>query len=342
MSETLSDYIGASKRKGDVGIEVEVEFNAPFDVVPPKGWQMHNDNSLRNFGVEFVTDGPVKLDTVLARTTDVCEYIAKHAHDGSSTRSSVHVHVNCLRLTPIQILNGLLFSWLIEDSLLAQCASHRKNNRFCLTMKNAPILIKKIESLVAQHDFAFGVDQNHFKYANVAFHNLNRIGTLEFRGLQGVYDPKKITAWTELVHDAVMKPALKFQDPYHMWQELKKDLGLAKYLLDHKIQIDHKGMEENYWLIYNLIEGTDWDEYKQAWDKYWEAGRAIKKKPAPGEMRDIWDLDGNHIVAQAAGVRNPEDLRRAFNMVNVRRAGGNIVDAPVPQMPVEDPVVRRR
>lgn len=49
----------AAPKLGSVGLELEVEAQNPLPVVNEKSWKTKDDGSLRGFGAEYVSKGPI-------------------------------------------------------------------------------------------------------------------------------------------------------------------------------------------------------------------------------------------------------------------------------------------
>lgn len=275
----LGQYLGLQIRRGSVGLELEVEFNNDVAGFPPvKGWEFHVDPSLRGHALEFTTNGPISIDSLDEQLNLLFTEIHKYNPVKDTPRTSTHVHVNCTKLIPIQIMNGLIFSWLIEESLLNYCAPHRRSSRFCLSLRNAPLMMKNITRLVESFEFSFMADGGQYKYSNIAYHNLSRIGTIEFRGLEGTFDQKRIKEWATLVYNCIHTPAQMFKDPLDMWQQLQKNPDLFESITQNVLQINRKDIDENYWLMYHLFNGIDWPQYNQKWLDYWAKNEPKKKR----------------------------------------------------------------
>jgi hypothetical protein len=125
----------------------------------------------------------------------------------------------------------------------------------------------------------FYVRANDFKYANVAYHNLDTLGTIEFRGMRGVYDPEILIQWIKLCH-SIINAGTAFTDPLSMVEELQLEdnnfekvfdiLGIEDYTSEDIGEVSH-----NYYLLNNLIYGLDWSLIQKSYDNF---------KPFSGEV----------------------------------------------------------
>lgn len=225
MSQTLRDLTGLRNRSGDVGVEVELEWDG--DALPrgiqgtysatPDGsraWVGHQDNSLRN-GYEYTLDAPItidQLDWALNRLfTDVPRPLRW------SQRTSIHCHFNMLNKDIVKIYNNILGFWVLEDLILEQCAPHRRGNLFALPWKLAD---NQVTTLVEDYNkrrtpFAtFHTDR--YKYASMNLCNLTRFGTLEFRALEGTDDKNKIMMFFQGIHE-LFGNLEKFKNPAELF-----------------------------------------------------------------------------------------------------------------------------
>ena len=266
----LAMYLGVPVKKGDLGFEIEVEFKDPIDpmVVAAPGWGVHADGSLRGNGIEFISARPVHLKDKRNHLDTMLTVINKYNPIVDCPRTSVHVHVNCLGLTPTQIMTGLCYAWLVEEILLDQCGPERRGNRFCLSIQKAPALLKHLQQLVQTRDYSFPVNRDRYKYSNVAYHNLNSLGTIEFRGMRGVYDLNTLDKWADLCYGVIHSAARKFNSPVEVFEYAMNDPDHLKNLTGLDIKYDPASIEENFFLLHNLIYGSDWSTYTEGFNTF--------------------------------------------------------------------------
>lgn len=289
----LGQILGKNILVGDVGVEIEVEFNpAPARIMKlGSDWSVKGDGSLRgDYGCEFVSRGAITLDKLEDHIKSACDAINSNNFIKDSPRTSVHVHVNCLDKNPLQIFNGLILAWMVEEYLLKKCGKSRQNNRFCLPIRRAPLLFKNIQNLLMKNPLDFYVRANDFKYANVAYHNLDTLGTIEFRGMRGVYDPEILIQWVKLCH-SIINAGTAFTDPLSMVEELELEdnnfekvfdiLGIEDYTSEDIGEVSH-----NYYLLNNLIYGLDWSLIQKSYDNF---------KPFSGEVNLVHFKEFAHV-----------------------------------------------
>ena len=128
VMDFMSPRFGRMKStKGDVGIEIECEGTGNF-VVEAKGWETHNDNSLRgpggvgHGGVEYVTNGPICVSEVGGYVARLRDEILKAGGvlRVDSPRTSTHIHVNMQHEKLIDVVGCLVVFAAIEPLFLHQ------------------------------------------------------------------------------------------------------------------------------------------------------------------------------------------------------------------------------
>lgn len=108
---------GAPAPSGDVGIEVEVEFNKyPADrVFNMTSWREESDASLRGkFGREYKTSRAIKVSSVPKIVGNLFDFMSEGEYDRDSSRTSIHVHCNISNHTPVQLWTAVVALSLIH------------------------------------------------------------------------------------------------------------------------------------------------------------------------------------------------------------------------------------
>lgn len=214
MSRTLRNYLAvsgrgsASRRVQDsdaVGIELELEMPRRYDMydlIPPEGWTIHEDGSLRN-GVEFITEPTSDYARVLQ---NMQEYLNREDHFLISERCSVHVHLNMLDMTAEEILNFILLYTAFER-VLNVIAGGRDTNTYCLSVYQARDdyidLVRHIrQSMVLDNSWGWMTAgrsdrRNRRRYSALSLVRIGEIGTAEIRTHEGTLDMAKVTRWVD-------------------------------------------------------------------------------------------------------------------------------------------------
>lgn len=178
--------------QGMVGIEIEVE-NMKKGVHLEAYWDVKNDGSLRNHGMEFVSV-PLQIKQVqLALDHVYTQMNADNAPDFSN-RTSVHIHVNCRDLTQDQIFNFVLLYAIFEKHFYQVAGTRRMNSIFCVPLFRT----NQMETI---NDVIYRMNPNWQKYCGLNLLPLfaNNVtqgyGTIEFRHLYGTSSQQEILEW---------------------------------------------------------------------------------------------------------------------------------------------------
>lgn len=179
-------------QQGYVGIEVEVE-NIVRDVPLQAYWQAKADGSLRNHGVEFVSN-PLAVKQIQLAVEHLYSAMYQDNNPDFSPRTSVHVHVNCRDMTQDQVFNFVLLYAIFEKHFFAVAGTKRLNSIFCVPMYRCNILKNA-------RDLIYGFSPNWKKYCAlnllplVPNNDTGCYGTIEFRHLYGTANPQELMSW---------------------------------------------------------------------------------------------------------------------------------------------------
>lgn len=214
MAKTIVDVLssngyagdrGFKKFNGDVGIEIETEASNPYEPPHLKYWSSHADGSLRNFGIEYVLKGPVgrgkECREALEEWDNSVRKKFKLIPDSFST--SVHVHINFLNNTWLELWNFLCTYYLVENLLIRIAGETRRSNLFCLPLCDAEGELQSITSLISNiGSFRHGrlkTPPENYKYAALNICNLTNLGTMEVRSLKGTTNINEIEKWINIL-----------------------------------------------------------------------------------------------------------------------------------------------
>ena len=197
----LYELLGLKQSAGDVGIEIECEGNN-LQPVAAGGWRTEADNSLRgdypHNSCEWVFSKPLSITDSLAALQWLSDTQKKGGAEFKfSFRTSVHVHVNVQRLTTNQIMNMLYTYFICERVMMNYCAPHRRGNRFCLRLEDAEGMLPFITRMAREPEYRWQLLNPHDKirYSALNLEAMWKYGSLEFRGLEGNMDVKRIHNW---------------------------------------------------------------------------------------------------------------------------------------------------
>jgi hypothetical protein len=152
------------------------------------GFEATDDGSLRNNGVEFISI-PLPKEYLLQCFHDLHATIEYYNREEAfSSRTSTHVHINCRSLEPEQVKNLILLYALYENFFFALCEQGRRDNIHCVPLSETflPNYYSK--------ELGFLVEKWH-KYTALNILPLMKLGTVEFRHLQGTGDTVLFGEW---------------------------------------------------------------------------------------------------------------------------------------------------
>lgn len=180
-----------------VGIEIEVE-NLQETGYNFKLWDTVHDGSIVN-GVEFVSK-PV-WGTAIKDALDEMRVLFKEHDPYLSFRTSVHVHVNALDMTPEQ-LEHFVILYLMYELPLFRLHEHwgRYDNIFCVPARKS-IKVQDGYAQLLQDLTANRVRPDYVGYKYSAFNPnaLARFGTMEFRHMGGTADMDEVDKWINIL-----------------------------------------------------------------------------------------------------------------------------------------------
>ncbi len=178
-----------------IGIEIEVENIREGIETSPVVWSTREDNSLRNHGMELVSNALLGEQIGYA-LEDAVRHIPEDAQ--FSQRTSVHIHMNVRDRTPDEIAKIMLVAFALERMMYRFVGKNRDRNIFCIPMyeiPNANALFKSIQNIARTGR----VQGEGHRYSGLNFEPLTSFGTLEFRHLGGTKDAVKIMQWINLI-----------------------------------------------------------------------------------------------------------------------------------------------
>jgi hypothetical protein len=176
------------------GVELEIENAAAHPDWRTPGMSAKEDASLRNHGVEFVTD-PMTL-SVLGYVLDSFFTKANLTDFNYSERCSVHVHANCRDMTMQQVATVALLYQVFEHLLYKFVGNERHKNIFCVPWYETTLTYNVVSLL---DKVSIDKIKSWMKYTGLNLLPLLNYGTVEFRQMAGTHDKAKILAWCNLI-----------------------------------------------------------------------------------------------------------------------------------------------
>lgn len=278
------------KPTGEVGLEIECEgmnlFNSPIQF-----WTTHVDNSLRSHGdhppIEYVLSKPISRDTV----PKALNYLSKKLKEAGSTiddstRTSVHVHVNCLPLTIKQIYQYICLYMIFEELLVDFSGPGRPGNLFCLRAKDAEYNVQVLEQAVRNENFN-EVFNGEIRYTACNTASLGKFGSLEFRSLRGTVDQELIQVWVDTLL-RLKDVALKYDNPRDIVEDflrLQPEMFLKKVFYGSDIYQSLRGISKRSQCMWDGLRLMRDVAYAVSWEKYdpeLEKKSLLDKIDAPG------------------------------------------------------------
>lgn len=292
---TLDKILKKRAPSGDLGVEVEVEWQANTGCAPSTAqniphWIMKSDGSLR-CGHEFVTRQPAKMCPELKtkKLDPLFAVIGPHIQKGAF-RASTHVHVNALRLTPLELMNTATLWWLVEDLMMEYCGDERKTNRYCAPINTSSGNFDRLLELFSTGD-ALCDGPNHTyaelgeRYMALNLSSLLKFGSLEYRGMRASHESESVYNWMRTLHRLQLDLSRQFKHPLSITDKFlaaKDKKAFIKNIIGPYINIEVGDeqvdmVEEQLLFIYPWAVMTDnWQEWEKDIIK-----RSSEKKEEP-------------------------------------------------------------
>lgn len=202
-------------KKGEIGLEIECEgVNLVQGMID--FWLVHPDNSLRPHKghppQEYVLREPIDRKEV----PKALKYLNRKLEESGSElvyshRTSVHVHLNCQRLTVKEIYQIWCLYTVFEEMLIEFSGPDRPGNLFCLSSKQAEYQVKVLEDAIRMEDFNTLFNDN-LRYTSCNMASLGKFGSIEFRSMRGSVDMTLVQLWIDIL-TRLKDKALEFSDP---------------------------------------------------------------------------------------------------------------------------------
>lgn len=181
-----------SKREFICGMEYEIESIKDHNVdwLHTQGIKVTQDHSLRNNGMEYITQPGTKADQL--NMLKAIKKVVVTGKEPFSDRTSVHVHVN-VRMLSLSELREFMYLYILMEPLFFEMVGYdRKNSIYCVPLHNTYLPSTYGKSLTA-------VINNWHKYTAFNLLPIKSQGTVEFRHLFGTWDDEVIDQWLSLL-----------------------------------------------------------------------------------------------------------------------------------------------
>jgi hypothetical protein len=191
----IGNIFGTNLLKGfHMGCEFEIESvkgHDSWDFILKHGCHLTDDPSLRNSGLEIITDPKDSLMNLIAAHKAV-NTIPKLSHPRYTHRTSIHCHVNFSDMTDDKV-KQFIFLYAVAEPLFFEFVNEdRQENIFCVRLSATNLyknFYRSIEDLVG----------SWHKYTAFNIKPLESHGTIEFRHLEGTEDSVKFAKWISTI-----------------------------------------------------------------------------------------------------------------------------------------------
>lgn len=177
-----------------MGVECEIESVSNKEDFEPRDFKVTTDNSLRNNGVEYISNvlTPTRLLESFKRLHDELEFFDED--EAFSSRTSTHIHLNCRHMTDLQCKQMLLLYALFEKYFFLMVDSSRENNIHCVPLNQT--------YLNTQYRSSFDtIVYRWHKYTAFNLLPLKTQGSIEFRHLHGTKDANLLARWLSCIEN---------------------------------------------------------------------------------------------------------------------------------------------
>lgn len=268
LKDFLRPYRKYNNFDGDIGLEIETETKLAYDVPELFFWNTVVDNSLRDFGMEYVLKQPVKFSLLRDALEEFEAKTNKIDFIQDSFSTSVHVHLNILNENLVTIGSFLTAYTLVENLLVKHSGDNRLSNLFCLPIKDAEDTYRNMVNIVqgfSSKNFRSAViAENAAKYGALNLAALAKYGSLEIRSFRGVTNPEVIYQWTATLY-GILEYARKINPRKIMEDYQTSDMKVIEKILGEdnpilKIDNAKELVEQNVYFAARVAAAVlDWD-----------------------------------------------------------------------------------
>lgn len=191
-------------------------------------WKITSDGSLRNNGVEFISD-PIWGEDINRALDSLHVLIEKSGNTPDfSDRTSVHIHLDVRSLDTLQLFHLLVLVMIFERTLVDYCGGTREENVFCLPFYKAEASVPSLAEIVSEEaDFIRVLDRT-FKYNGFNIRPVSKQGSVEFRYHYGTMDKERIKEWINIIY-CLKREATKIADIQTLPEDISV-MGVDAYI----------------------------------------------------------------------------------------------------------------
>lgn len=197
-------------KQGDVGIELEIEFQESIDRIVydgliPRDWTAKKEGSLRGYAWEFISRGTFEQKDVSNKVKDLFRVIISNNEiAGSTYRCSTHIHLNVQKQKWVNTLGLIILSVIAEPYLLRLCGPTRDGNLFCLPSYDTGDFPRWVRNLLKWLQEEHGAEGNtsfpkRGKYNSINIDSVKQFGSIEYRCFPLSTNPEEIQKWVDIL-----------------------------------------------------------------------------------------------------------------------------------------------
>ena len=208
--EILTKVAGFSYRQrhdGQYGVEIETESIDSYRIPDMKFWNSDRDNSLRNFGIEYILKAPMVYKEIPLALNEFKTFAGKVSFIPDSHSTSVHVHINFLNETFLTMANFFTTWSLIENLMIKFSGPDRLSNLFCLPIKDAEGVLDTLKNIlqkVQTKDYKrISINNDAVKYGAINPGPFLNLGSIEVRCFRGEMNTDLQFQWISLLESII-------------------------------------------------------------------------------------------------------------------------------------------
>lgn len=157
-------------------------------------WKAVGDDSLRDYGMEFVLREPLFGEDLLNSVAGFCKW-AKDKKFEANYRTGLHIHIDARNMEHDEIISMIIYYALFEPIIFRWVGDDREGSIFCMPFYKAEGCVQDIAQAFdapAQMKHVFSrVD----RYGALNLNALSVHGSVEWRHMKTTFDMARITKW---------------------------------------------------------------------------------------------------------------------------------------------------
>jgi hypothetical protein len=196
-----------------IGIEVEVEnFNVTDGAKINALWTTKPDHSLRNNGMEFVTNGGLVGTQIEKAVTWLCDFAPKNKMSTGYPRAGIHIHMDVTDMNAddnLELARMMQTAMILEPAMFSFAGEHRRACGFCDAFQDSSADFQYISNVLFKWgeknlkpsiEQMLGGDRGYIsKYQAINLLPIATFGTVEFRQLPTTFEKRRIMDWINVI-----------------------------------------------------------------------------------------------------------------------------------------------